>query len=196
MASLGTRLARRSSKLGGLDAIMPERNELRFLGVDPGLSRTGLGLITLQQGRLAFAASQLIAPSPDQPLHERLHQLYAGVQKCLREWHPEVMVVENVIYARNAQIALKLGHARGVLLLAAAENELPVIEYAPREVKLAVTGHGGASKEQMQRMVQAVLAMPEAPGTYDVADALALAICHAHRCPDAPFQKLKGKSGS
>jgi crossover junction endodeoxyribonuclease RuvC len=178
---LGIRLARRSSELGGLNAIMPERNERRFLGVDPGLSRTGLGLITLQQGRLAFLASQLIAPSPDEPLHERLHQLYASVQKCLREWRPEVMVVENVIYARNAQIALKLGHARGVLLLAAAESDLPVIAYAPREVKLAVTGYGGASKEQMQRMVQAVLAMPEAPATYDVADALALAVCHAHR---------------
>lgn len=174
-------MVRRSSKLGGLDAIVPDQYERRFLGVDPGLSRTGLGLITLQRGRLIFAASQLIAPSPDQPLHERLYQIYAGVKKCLREWHPEVMAVENVIYARNAQIALKLGHARGVLLLAAAESKLPVIEYAPREVKLAVTGYGGASKEQMQRMVQAVLAMPEVPETYDVADALALAICHAHR---------------
>lgn len=160
---------------------MPERDERRILGMDPGLRRTGLGLITLQQGRLAFAASHLIAPSPDQSLRDRLHQLYADVQKCLRQWRPEVIVVEKLIYARNAQVALKLGHARGVLLLAAAESNLPVIEYAPREIKLAVTGHGGASKEQMQRMVQAVLAMPEAPETFDVADALALAICHAHR---------------
>jgi crossover junction endodeoxyribonuclease RuvC len=110
-----------------------------------------------------------------------LHHLYREVKACLRDWQPEVMVVENLIYARNAQVALKLGHARGVLLLAAAENDLPVIEYAPREIKLAVTGYGGASKEQMQRMVQAVLNMPEPPETYDVADALALAICHAHR---------------
>jgi crossover junction endodeoxyribonuclease RuvC len=174
---------------------MPEREERRILGVDPGLSRTGLGLITLQQGRLAFAASHLIAPATNQSLRDRLHQLYTGVRKCLREWQPEVMVVENVIYARNAQIALKLGHARGVLLLAAAESKVPVVEYAPREVKLAVTGHGSASKEQMQRMVQAVLAMPDAPETYDVADALALAICHAHRSPDSPGQKSKGKSG-
>lgn len=172
---------------------MPERDERRILGVDPGLSQTGLGLIRLQQGRLAFAASHLIAPAANQTLRDRLHQLYADAQKCLREWRPEVMVVENVIYARNAQIALKLGHARGVLLLAAAECEVPVVEYAPREVKLAVTGHGGASKEQMQRMVQAVLAMPEAPETYDVADALALAICHAHRAsgPDHPLKFSK-----
>jgi crossover junction endodeoxyribonuclease RuvC len=114
-------------------------------------------------------------------LRDRLHQIYLGVQKCLREWQPEVMVVENLIYARNAQVALKLGHARGVLLLAAAENQLPVVEYSPREVKLAVTGHGGASKEQVQRMVQAVLALRDLPAPYDVADALALAICHAHR---------------
>lgn len=158
-------------------------HERRFLGVDPGLIRTGLGLIALKNGRLAFAASQLIAPPPHLCLRDRLHQLYVEVQACLREWHPEVMVVENLIYARNAQVALKLGHARGVLLLAAAENDLPVIEYAPREVKLAVTGHGGASKEQMQRMVQAILEMPDAPTTYDIADALALAICHAHRAP-------------
>jgi crossover junction endodeoxyribonuclease RuvC len=156
-------------------------HERRFLGVDPGLMRTGLGLIVLQNERLAFSASQLITPPSHLSLRDRLHQIYVEVQTRLREWHPEVMVVENLIYARNAQVALKLGHARGVLLLAAAENDLPVIEYAPREVKLAVTGHGGASKEQMQRMVQAVLAMSEAPTTYDVADALALAICHAHR---------------
>jgi crossover junction endodeoxyribonuclease RuvC len=156
-------------------------HERRFLGVDPGLTRTGLGLIALQDGRISFAGSQLLAPSPNQSLRDRLHQLYLGAQKFLAEWHPEVMVVENLIYARNAQVALKLGHARGILLLAAAENQLPVIEYLPREVKLAVTGYGGASKEQMQRMVQAVLEMPNLPETYDVADALALAICHAHR---------------
>jgi crossover junction endodeoxyribonuclease RuvC len=155
--------------------------ERRILGVDPGLRRTGLGLIALQDGRISFVDSKLIAPSPDQPLRDRLHQLYRDVQAGLREWHPEVMVVENLIYARNAQVALKLGHARGVLLLAAAENNLPVVEYSPREVKLAATGYGGASKEQVQRMVQAVLALPEVPETHDIADALALAICHAHR---------------
>ena len=170
-------------------------HERLFLGVDPGLTRTGVGLIALQDGRISFAGSRMIAPSPDQALHERLQQLYAGLQTCLREWRPEVMAVENLIYARNAQVALKLGHARGVLLLAAAENNLPVVEYAPREVKMAVTGHGGASKEQMQRMVQAVLAMPDLPETYDVADALALAICHAHRNPDSSLQKLQRKIG-
>jgi crossover junction endodeoxyribonuclease RuvC len=156
-------------------------HERRFLGVDPGLTQTGVGLIALHEGRISFAGAQLLAPSPKQSLRDRLHQLYLGVQNCLAEWRPEVMVVEKLIYARNAQVALKLGHARGVLLLAAAEKQLPVIEYLPREVKLAVTGHGGASKEQIQRMVQAVLEMPRLPETYDVADALALAICHAHR---------------
>jgi len=156
-------------------------HERRFLGVDPGLAQTGLGLVKQQNGRIAFAASQMLTSTPRQSLRDRLHQLYLGVQKCVAEWRPEVMVVEKLIYARNAQVALKLGHARGVLLLAAAENRLPVIEYLPREVKLAVTGYGGASKEQMQRMVQAVLQMPDLPETYDVADALALAICHAHR---------------
>jgi len=156
-------------------------HERRFLGVDPGLTRTGVGLIALQEGRIAFADAKLIAPVSNQSLRDRLHHLYREVRACLRDWQPEVMVVENLIYARNAQVALKLGHARGVLLLAAAESDLPVVEYSPREIKLAVTGYGGASKEQMQRMVQAVLNMPKPPQTHDVADALALAICHAHR---------------
>jgi crossover junction endodeoxyribonuclease RuvC len=156
--------------------------ERRLLGVDPGLTRTGLGLISVTEGSLAYAGAELIEPSPSQSLQNRLHQLYTSVQQCVRQWRPEVMVVENLIYRRNAQVALKLGHARGVLLVAAAECNLPVVEYAPREVKLAVTGYGGASKEQMQRMVQVVLNMPHLPEPYDVADALALAICHAHRC--------------
>jgi len=161
---------------------MPLRqHERRILGVDPGLIRTGLGLIALQDGRISFVDSKLIAPSPDQPLRDRLHQIYSDVQACVREWQPEVMVVEKLIYVRNAQVALKLGHARGVLLLAAAENNLPVVEYSPREVKLAATGYGGASKEQMQRMVQAVLELSALPETHDIADALALAICHVHR---------------
>ena len=161
---------------------MPLRKtERRILGVDPGLIRTGLGLIALQDGRISFVDAKLIAPSPAQPLCERLQQIYTAVQAGVRAWHPEVMVVENLIYARNAQVALKLGHARGVLLLAAAENDLPVMEYSPREVKLAATGYGNASKEQMQRMVQAVLNLPARPETHDLADALALAICHAHR---------------
>lgn len=161
---------------------MPLRKtERRILGVDPGLIRTGLGLIALQDGRISFVDAKLIAPSPNQPLCERLQQIYTAVQASVRAWRPEVMVVENLIYARNAQVALKLGHARGVLLLAAAEHDLPVMEYSPREVKLAATGYGNASKEQMQRMVQAVLNLPARPETHDLADALALAICHAHR---------------
>lgn len=162
-------------------------HERRFLGVDPGLTRTGVGLIALLDGRISFVHSQLIAPAPQEALAERLHQLYREVQMCLREWRPEVMVVENLIYARNAQVALKLGHARGVILLAAAANHTPVAEYSPREVKLAATGNGGASKEQMQRMVQAVLKLPALPETHDIADALALAICHAHRAKRSNF---------
>jgi len=161
---------------------MPLRKtERRILGVDPGLIRTGLGLIALQDGRISFVDAKLIAPPSAQPLPDRLHELYLATQTCVREWRPEVMVVENLIYARNAPVALKLGHARGVLLLAAAENNLPVMEYSPREVKLAATGYGNASKEQMQRMVQAVLNLPALPETHDIADALAIAICHAHR---------------
>ncbi|MDZ7343411.1 MAG: crossover junction endodeoxyribonuclease RuvC [candidate division KSB1 bacterium] len=160
---------------------MVDRHERRFLGVDPGLTRTGLGIITVKRDELFYAASQLIEPAPGQALSDRLHQLYTSTTHFLQQWHPEAMVVEDLIYARNAQVALKLGQARGVLLLAAAEHGIPVIEYAPREVKLAVTGYGAASKQQVQRMVQAVLNIPALSLSHDVADALALAICHAQR---------------
>jgi crossover junction endodeoxyribonuclease RuvC len=170
---------------------MHEQGERRVLGVDPGLTRTGLGLVLVKGARISYLASQIIDPSPAQSLRDRLYQLYKCTRQRLQEWQPEVMVVENLIYARNAQVALKLGHARGVLLVAAAEHNLPIVEYSPREVKMAVTGYGAASKEQIQRMVKDVLNMTHPPETHDVADALALAICHAHRCGSASPSGLR-----
>jgi len=152
-----------------------------ILGADPGLIRTGLGLVEAGGGRCVYVGSQSISPPTNQPIANRLDHIYSETTGFMQAHRPAVMVVEKLIYARNPQVALKLGHARGVLLLAAARLGIAVVDYAPAEVKLAVSGNGSASKEQVQRMVQTVLGLATLPQPHDVADALALAICHAHR---------------
>lgn len=143
---------------------------------------TGLGLVQARDGHCFYIASQTVAPAADRALEQRLEEIFSQATAFMKAHQPSVVVVEKLIFARNTQVALKLGHARGVLLLAAAQLGIEVVDYTPREVKLAVTGNGAASKLQMQRMVQAVLEMKSLPEPHDVADALALAICHAHRC--------------
>ncbi len=142
---------------------------------------TGLGLVQSRDGHCFYVASQTIAPPVDRPLALRLEEIFSEAASFIKTHQPAVIVVEKLIFARNTQVALKLGHARGVLLLAAAQLGIEVVDYTPREVKMAVAGNGAASKQQMQRMVQAVLEMTSLPEPHDVADALALAICHAHR---------------
>ncbi|MGH7496258.1 MAG: crossover junction endodeoxyribonuclease RuvC [bacterium] len=155
--------------------------DYRILGVDPGLIVTGLGVVRAESGRCIFAGAQIVSPPVAEAMAARLNRLYEEASSFIAAAGARVMVVEKLIYARNAQVALKLGHARGVLLLAAARAGIPVVEYTPREIKLAVSGNGAASKQQVQRMVQAILSLPALPEPHDVADALALAICHAHR---------------
>lgn len=152
-----------------------------ILGVDPGLQMTGLGLVQSRDGHCFYVASGTIATPTDSPLASRLERIFSEATAFLQVHRPAVMVVEKLIFARNTQVALKLGHARGVLLLAAARLGIEIVDYTPREVKMAVAGNGAASKQQMQRMVKAVLEMASLPEPHDVADALALAICHAHR---------------
>lgn len=142
---------------------------------------TGLGVVKAESGRCVFIGAKTISPPAGQNLAARLDQIFSEASAFIASAAPAVIAVEQLIYARNAQVAFKLGQARGVLLLAAVRAGLPVIEYTPREVKLAVAGNGAASKHQMQRMVQAILSMNHLPEPHDLADALALAICHAHR---------------
>ena len=128
-----------------------------------------------------LAAKGVVSSSPKQPFPSRLAHLFREISEIVHQAKPNVIAIENAIYAQNAQTALKLGHARGALLLAGALKEIEIAEYTPKEVKRAVTGNGNASKEQVQRMVQSVLALSEPPTPDDVADAIAVAICHFHR---------------
>jgi crossover junction endodeoxyribonuclease RuvC len=147
------------------------------LGIDPGTALLGYGVISGidQPTMLAFGAVETQA---GQTPAARLESIYNSLVRILDEHAPDVMAVEQLFFARNVTTALAVGQARGVALLAAAQRDVPVYEYKPTEVKLAVAGHGGAGKKQVQEMVRIILGLDSVPRPDDAADALAVAICH------------------
>jgi crossover junction endodeoxyribonuclease RuvC len=151
------------------------------LGIDPGTARTGYGLVVREGSQLRLLDYGCIETIADRPLEARLLLIHEGLETLIEDHHPDAVGVERVFFNRNVQTAFAVGQARGIVLLAAAQHALPVVEYGPHEVKIAVTGYGRASKEQVQRMVRLILGMAELPRPDDAADALAVAICAAHR---------------
>ena len=154
---------------------------MRILGIDPGLQRTGFGVVDVEGARLAYVASGTIstteAPRGDLPL--RLKIIFDGVREVIERYRPDCASAEIVFVNVNPQSTLLLGQARGAALAALVARELPVAEYTALQMKKAVVGHGLASKAQVQEMVKRLLGLPAAPGK-DAADALGLAISHAH----------------
>ncbi|MGA3147040.1 MAG: crossover junction endodeoxyribonuclease RuvC [Acidimicrobiales bacterium] len=148
------------------------------LGIDPGLSRCGYGVVTRRGGSLAAVAGGVISTEPTMPLPDRLRTLADELRALVAEFKPESVVVERVFFQVNARTAMATGQAAGVALVAAAESGCQVAQYTSNEVKQALVGYGGATKEQVQRMVASVLGLAEPPRPPDVADALALAACH------------------
>jgi crossover junction endodeoxyribonuclease RuvC len=148
------------------------------LGIDPGLSRCGYGAVRAERGRLLPVAYGHLATPTTAPVAERLASLWDDLQELLAELRPDVVVVERVLFQVNARTAMSVGQASGLALVAAAKAGCPVVQYSPNEVKLAVTGYGSASKEQVQAMVSVILGLDAPPRPADRADALALAICH------------------
>lgn len=156
--------------------------ELRcILGIDPGSRLTGYGLISVRGRRLEYRASGCIRTSGDN-LPARLGQIYRGVGELIDQYRPSEFAIEDVFMARNAQSALTLGQARGVAIAAAVAAQLPIYEYAARQVKQAVVGTGKANKEQVQHMVRVLLDLAGTPAA-DAADALAIAVCHVNTAP-------------
>ena len=153
-------------------------NAVRIIGVDPGSRSTGYGVIDAGGGRIVHVASGFVR-AVEGGWAERLRRIFEGVGAVIDAHAAHEFVIEKVFVHRNASSALKLGQARGVAILAGAMRSLPVHEYSPNEVKQAVTGKGHASKEQIQYMTRVLLGLREPPQT-DQADALAVAICHAH----------------
>jgi crossover junction endodeoxyribonuclease RuvC len=153
----------------------------RILGIDPGSQATGFGAIDSDGHRHVVVESGVIRTSASLSFPEKLHLIHQRIGEVLDRSRPQEVVVENLFYATNVKSALRLGHVRGVALIAGVARGLPVFEYSPLEVKQAVVGYGRADKEQVQKMVAFLLSMDEPPEPDDVADALAVALCHAHR---------------
>jgi crossover junction endodeoxyribonuclease RuvC len=154
---------------------------MRVLGIDCGTERTGYGVIESDGVRHRMIASGVVRTNPKEPMAGRMVDIARGLRAIIEEHSPEAAALEDVFYSVNARSALKLAHARGVALLAAAEAGLPVAEYSPMEVKTSVVGFGRAEKHQVQMMVQSLLGLEGRIESQDAADAVAVAICHATR---------------
>jgi crossover junction endodeoxyribonuclease RuvC len=150
------------------------------LGIDPGTAALGYGIVESSRGRLREVDHGCLVTSADMTLPQRLLEIHALVDELLETHQPSVLAIERLFFSRNAQTAFAVGQARGVVLLAAAQHRVPVVEATPNEVKSAVAGYGAADKEQVQRMVQLVLGMSERPTPDDAADALAIAVWGAN----------------
>lgn len=154
-----------------------------IMGIDPGSLITGVGLVETDGNRFHVLEAGPIRLKKAGEIPQRLLLLATELERYVRTYKPDVMSLEKVFYGKNFHSALVLGYVRGVALMLAARYEMPVAEYAATEVKKSVCGYGKAEKEQVQEMVRLLLNLPEIPKPADVADALALAICHAHTSP-------------
>jgi crossover junction endodeoxyribonuclease RuvC len=153
---------------------------VRIFGIDPGSERTGYGCVETDGRRHRLIACGAITAVTADSFPTRLARIHRELTARLIECRPDDVVVENLFYASNARSALKLGHARGVAILAAVEAGCRIVEYTPAEVKRAVVGYGRADKRQVQQMIKLLLGLDRPPAPHDAADALAVAICHAH----------------
>jgi len=164
------------------------------LGVDPGTLITGYGVIEALRGNIRFIAGDAIRNESSAPMPSRLREIYGRLWEVIKRYSPDEFAIETAFYGKNAQSALKLGHARGVAMLAAVNAQIPTSEYSPREVKKAIVGNGNASKQQVQFMILSLLHLEKAPKYYDTTDALAVALCHLHRVHHGVGRAITWKS--
>lgn len=172
------------------------------LGIDPGVSRCGYGVVAREAGAMRAVACGVLRTPPSEALPQRLLALARELDQLVVEFRPSALSVERVLFQNNARTAISVGQASGLALVAAARAGIPVAQYSPNEVKLAVTGDGRAEKEAVQLMVTRLLGLHEVPRPPDAADALALACCHVWRAPlaartaaaQAPRAQVGGRS--
>ena len=162
---------------------------MKIFGIDPGSDRTGYGCVESDGSRHRIIVSGDISGG-GASFPEKLLNIHTGLAVLLAEYRPDCVAIENLFHSTNARSALKLGHARGVAMLAAVEAGLPIAEYTPAEVKRAVVGYGRAEKHQVQQMVKLLLGLTALPTPHDAADALAIAICHSQAMK--PFGSVQG----
>ena len=153
------------------------------LGIDPGLANTGYGVVALRGGRLAALDGGVIETRADGPQERRLADIHEQVERLICAHEPDAVALEELYFGQNVRTAFAVGHARGVVMLAAGQRGLPCSGYTPQQVKAAVCGNGRAGKDQVARMVQTLLCLEQEPRPDHAADALAVAICHANCAP-------------
>jgi crossover junction endodeoxyribonuclease RuvC len=158
---------------------------VRVFGIDPGSERTGYGCVDSDGQRHQLIACGAIVVPARATFPERLRLIHEGLAALIRECRPDVVAIENLFHAVNVRSALKLGHARGVAMLAAVEAGLSIAEYSPAEVKRALVGYGRAEKHQVAEMIRLLLHLDTVPSPHDASDALAVAICHLHAASGA-----------
>ncbi|WP_195984274.1 crossover junction endodeoxyribonuclease RuvC [Clostridium sp. D33t1_170424_F3] len=149
-----------------------------ILGIDPGYAIVGYGVIRTERGRYIPLEHGAVVTKAGQPFNRRLEIVYDGIAEVLQKWRPEAVSLEKLFFQNNQKTAIGVAEARGVILLAAQKARVPVFEYTPLQVKLAVTGYGQAQKPQVMEMTRRLLCLKEVPKPDDTADALAMAICH------------------
>jgi len=151
-----------------------------ILGIDPGTATTGYGVIENEKGKIKEIAYGCILTKSTESLETRLITIFDELTQIIKKYKPEMVAVEELFFASNAKTAISVGHARGVILLACSKAKVPVYEYTPLQIKQAVCGYGRADKQQVQKMVKALLNLEKIPKPDDAADGLAIAICHAN----------------
>jgi crossover junction endodeoxyribonuclease RuvC len=158
------------------------QSKKQILGIDPGIQVTGTGIIEVgTTGEIKHCFHGCIKTNRSESLSYRLKQIYSGLIGIMKQYQPDEAALEDIFYSDNVKTAIVMGHARGVALLAPMHMGINPAEYSPREVKMAVVGNGGASKNQVKFMVENILQLQEKIDSQDAADALAVAICHFHR---------------
>ncbi len=151
-----------------------------ILGIDPGFAITGYGVIHFEGNKFKIINHGAIMTTATMPLPQRLNIIYNDLNQIINEYKPDVCAIEELFFNKNVKTALTVGHGRGVAVLCAAQAEIDIYEYTPLQVKQALVGYGRADKNQIQQMVKVILNLSEIPKPDDTADALAVAICHAH----------------
>ncbi len=153
---------------------------MRILGIDPGYAIIGYGILDYDNVRFNVKGYGAITTSPDTPFDKRLCEIYSDMCRVLDGFKPDCMSIEKLYFNTNVTTGIDVAEARGIILLSAAQRDIPIFEYTPLQVKVAVTGYGRAEKRQMQEMTKSILSLKEIPKPDDTADALAIAICHGH----------------
>lgn len=152
---------------------------MRILGIDPGIGKTGWGIVETQGSKIKVINYGCVETEPNSDISGRLFAIHDEIARIIAEHRPECMAVEELFFGKNIKTAFVVGQARGVILLSGAENNLQITIYTPLQVKIALTGYGRAEKQQVGKMVKTILALKEIPKPDDTADALAVALTHA-----------------